>query len=91
MGVIFFQGGKGRLEDCKIWGNILCGVLVRDQSSEAVVVGCKCAGAGKRQGRFFGGTCILITQAPNRLIIPPATYQHRLAGFTMEKRTEWLF
>ena len=43
-GVVFAEGGKGRVEGCQICGNDLAGVRVQGDGSEAVVVGCKCAG-----------------------------------------------
>ena len=49
-GVLFVQGGKGRVEDCQIWGSVCSGVAVQDHGAEAVVVGCKCAGG--RAGTF---------------------------------------
>ena len=45
-GVIFREGGKGRVLDCQIWGNEDANVGVRDSGSQAVVKACECANAG---------------------------------------------
>ena len=45
-GVAFFEGGKGQVEGCQIWGNAEIGVGIRDNGSEAVVARCKCASEG---------------------------------------------
>ena len=42
----FIQGGKGRVEDCQIWGNAEAGVGIQGSVSEAVVAGCKCVSEG---------------------------------------------
>ena len=55
-GVALVEGGKGRMEDCQIWGNERAGVVVRGNGSEAVVAGCKCAGG--RAGSLIGGSRI---------------------------------
>ena len=41
-GVIFYEGGKGRVEGCKIWGNAVAGVYIQGDGSEAVVAGSEC-------------------------------------------------
>ena len=48
VGVAFTQGGKGRVEDCKIFGNAEVGVGIVGSGSEAVVAVCKCAREGTR-------------------------------------------
>ena len=40
---VSLDGSQGRVEGCQIWGNELPGVVVQE-GSDAVVVGCKCAG-----------------------------------------------
>ena len=60
-GVSFFQGGVGRVEGCQIWGNKRAGVHVQDRSSEAVVVGCKCAG-GRMGMPFFMARDFIISE-----------------------------
>ena len=40
----FTEGGKGRVEDCKILGNEVAGVYIQGDGCEAVVAGCKCVG-----------------------------------------------
>ena len=49
---VLLDGSRGRVEGCKIWGNADSGVTVKGDGSEAVVVGCKCAGgrAGVARG-----------------------------------------
>ena len=42
----FIKGGKGRVEECKIWGNAKAGVGIHGSVSEAILAGCKCAGDG---------------------------------------------
>ena len=48
--MVFSQGGKGRVEDCQIWGNERAGVGIDGRglkaTEEAVVKGCKCACKG---------------------------------------------
>ena len=43
--MVFAYGGKGRMEDCKIWGNKLANVTIQDSGSQAAVKGCECANA----------------------------------------------
>ena len=52
-GVLLLKGANGRMEGCQIWGNAEDGVSVQDDGSEAVLVGCKCAGG--REGFFSWG------------------------------------
>ena len=40
-GVAFSEDGKGRMEDCQVWGNVKAGVYIQGDGSEAVLVGCK--------------------------------------------------
>ena len=61
-GVFFVQCGKGRVEGCQISGHEGAGVLVQGSGSEAVVVGCKCAGG--RAGLFVGGSIVSDSASP---------------------------
>ena len=42
-GVVFLQGVKGRVEDCRIWGCMEAGLLIDGCDSKIEVAGCKCA------------------------------------------------
>ena len=44
-GVAFIKGGRGRVEDCKMWGNAKASVHVDHSGSQTVVKGCECANA----------------------------------------------
>ena len=51
--MFFAEGGKGRVEDCKIWGNKLANVGIHDSGTQAVVKGCECANAWARPATLF--------------------------------------
>ena len=53
----FIVGGKGRVEDCQIWGNNLANVAVQGSGSQAVVKGCECA---KRLGLHRDRLLVLV-------------------------------
>ena len=89
-GLAFVEGGRGRVEDCKIWGNERTGIFVQGSGSEAVVAGCKCAGGRVgvlcwRLAYFKLGKHL--TAIP--LFLPPLL-NIALAGFTMETGMGWL-
>ena len=67
-GVAFMKGGKGRVQDCQIWGYGLSGVGVQGGGSEAVVAGCKCAGGRDGGGAFLKTRAFQINRA---LLFPP--------------------
>ena len=69
-------GGKGRVEGCQVWGNAQAGVGIRGDGSEAVVVGCKCA--GKRRRAFSSRLCISDSAGRKALLPTRLTLRGRI-------------